>query len=431
LNGLLTDLYELTMAAGYFAAGRQNDIGTFEFTIRRLPRNRDFVLVAGLHRAVDYLLNLSFTAAEIAYLQGLENFRNAPSAFWDYLAGFRFTGDVFAVPEGTVLYAGQPVLNIRAPLIEGQIPETYLLSALTFETLIATKAARIAHASGGREVIEFGTRRAHTPEAGVLGARAAYIGGCAGTSNALAGFRFGIPVMGTAAHSWVMSFETETEAFLEMQRLLGSNTVQLIDTYDPIEGAHVAARLGKPLRGVRLDSGDLIPLSREIRGILDNAGLRDVKIMASGDLDETKIAAIVDAGAPVDAFGVGTELATSGDAPSMGTIYKLVEIQRGEDIRYTAKNSPAKRTLPGAKQLFRYPDYDLLGLHTECARGAEAMLKPVIIGGQLIEPLPTAAEIRERAQAALAQWPSGSRHMGHSLLLKKLEEELRLVHVPA
>jgi nicotinate phosphoribosyltransferase len=435
LNGLLTDLYELTMAAGYFAAGKQNDIGTFEFTIRHLPRNRDFVLVAGLHSAVDYLLNLSFGGEEIAYLRGLENFRNAPPAFWDYLAGFRFTGDVFAVPEGTVLYAGQPVMNIRAPLIEGQIPETYLLSAVTFETLIATKAARIVHAAAppgadrGRDVIEFGTRRAHTPEAGVLGARAAYIGGCAGTSNALAGFRFGIPVMGTAAHSWVLSFETEEEAFRELQQLLGSQTVQLIDTYDTMEGAHLAARLGKPLWGVRIDSGDLLPLSRDVRRILDSAGMQDTRIMASGDLDESKIAAIVNAGAPVDAFGVGTELATSGDAPAMSTIYKLVEIQHRGRTRYTAKNSPDKQTLPGAKQLFRFPEYDLLGLHDECAGGSEALLKPVIIGGRLIEPLPGVEEIRERARAGLAQWPSGSRHTGHSLFLKKLDEELRAVHV--
>jgi len=431
LNGLLTDLYELTMAAGYFAAGRQNDIATFEFTIRHLPRNRDFVLAAGLHRAVDYLLNLSFEAGEIAFLKGLENFKNAPPAFWDYLTAFRFTGDVFAVPEGTVLYAGQPIMNIRAPLIEGQIPETYLLSAVTFETLIATKAARIVHASEGREVIEFGTRRAHTPEAGVFGARAAYIGGCAGTSNALAGFKFAIPVMGTAAHSWVLSFETEAEAFQELQRLLTSHTAQLIDTYDTIEGAHLAARLGKPLWGVRIDSGNIVPLSREVRRILDKAGLQETKIMASGDLDESKIAAIVAAGAPVDAFGVGTELATSGDAPSMGTIYKLVELEHRGQTRHTAKNSPDKQTLPGAKQLFRFPEYDLLALHDECAAGAEALLKPVIIGGRLIEPLPGLERIRERARAGLAQWPSRSRHTGHSRLLKKLDEELRAVHVPA
>ncbi len=429
MNGLLTDLYELTMAAGYFTAGRHTDIGTFEFTIRRLPRHRDFVLLAGIHRAVDYLLNLSFEADEIAYLRGLESFRRAPNAFWDYLAAFRFTGDVFAVPEGTVLYAGQPVLNIRAPLIEGQIPETYLLSAITFETLIATKAARIAHAAKGRDVVEFGTRRAHSPEAGVLGARAAFIGGCAGTSNALAGFQFGIPVMGTAAHSWVMSFETETEAFSELQTLLAGQTVQLIDTYDPIEGARTAARLGKPLWGIRIDSGDLLGLSREIRRILDSAGLRDARIMASGDLDEDRIAKIVADGAPVDAFGVGTELATSGDAPSMGTIYKLVEIEHGGETRYTAKSSPDKRTLPGAKQLFRYPEYDLLALHNECAAGSEAMLKPLVIGGRLVEPLPTAAEIRARATAALTPWPAADRRTEHSLLLEKLDEELRAVQV--
>lgn len=431
MNGLLTDLYELTMAAGYFAAGKQHDVATFEFTIRHLPRNREFVLTAGLHRAVDYLLNLSFSAEEIAYLRGLENFRSAPAGFWDYLAEFRFTGDVFAVPEGTVLYAGQPVMNVRAPLIEGQIPETYLLSAITFETLIATKAARVARAAGGRDVIEFGTRRAHTPEAGVLGARAAFIGGCAGTSNALAGFRFGIPVMGTAAHSWVLSFDTEVEAFRELQQLLGSNTIQLIDTYDTLEGARTAARLGKPLWGVRLDSGNLAQLAGEVRRVLDAAGLQESKIMASGDLDEAKIATIIQAGAPVDVFGVGTELATSADAPAMGTIYKLVEIEHGAHTRPAAKNSLDKSTVPGAKQLFRFPDYDLLALHTECASGAEAMLKPVIIGGRLIHSLPTAAGIRERARAALTPWPSGTRHTGHSKALKKLEEDLRSADVLA
>lgn len=420
LNGLLTDLYELTMAAGYFAAGKQDDIGTFEFSLRRLPKDREFVLCAGLPRAVEYLLNLSFEADEIAYLRSLPNFRRVPEAFWDYLADFRFTGDVFAVPEGTVLYEGQPVLNIRAPLIEAQIPETYLLSAIAFETLIATKAARIVHAAQGRDVIEFGTRRAHTPEAGVLGARAAYLGGCAGTSNTLAGLKYGIPVMGTAAHSWVMSFASETEAFARLQQLLGENTVQLIDTYDSIEGAHIAARLGKPLWGVRIDSGELVGLSREVRRILDAAGLQDAKIMASGDLGEEKIAALLEAGAPVDAFGVGTELATSSDAPFMNAIYKLVEINHAGEIRYTAKSSPGKHSLPGAKQLFRYPEYDLLGLHNECAGGSEAMLRPVIIGGNLVCELPSVEQIRERARKSLAEWPSGIRRTEHSLRLEKL-----------
>jgi nicotinate phosphoribosyltransferase len=430
LGGLLTDLYQLTMAAGYFAAGKKDDVATFEFTIRRLPRNRDFVLVAGLHRAIDYLLNLGFLPEEIAYLRSLPVFRNAPGGFWDYLADFRFSGTVFAVPEGSILYEGQPVLNIRAPLIEAQIPETYLLSAITFETLIATKAARVAHEAQGRDVIEFGTRRAHTPEAGVLVARAAYIGGCSGTSNVEAGYKFGIPVMGTAAHSWVMSFESETEAFRELQQLLGDRTIQLIDTYDPIQGAREAAKLGPPLWGVRIDSGDFISLSRAVRRILDDAGLRDAKIMLSGDLDETRIREIVAAGAPVDAFGVGTDIATSADAPSMGAIYKLVEIESEGRTRFTAKDSADKHTLPGAKQLFRYPDYDILGLHQECAGGSEAMLKPVIVGGHLVAPLPSVEEIRLRAQAKLAEWPGGGRRTQLSSALQELNATIRGMQVP-
>ena len=419
MNGLLTDLYELIMAAGYFAADKQEEIGTFEFTIRRLPRNRDFVLMAGLERALDYLLNLSFQEDEIAYLRGLPQFKNAPAAFWDYLAAFRFSGDVFAVPEGSVIYDGQPVMNVRAPLIEGQIAETYLLSAITFETLIASKAARIVHAAAGRDVVEFGTRRAHTPEAGVQGARAAYIAGCAGTSNTLAGFHYGIPVFGTAAHSWILSFATESEAFDQLQKLLEDKTVQLLDTYNTLDAAKLVGQMGGPLWGVRLDSGNFLELSREVRRILPNA-----KIMASGDLDETKIAQLLEAGAPIDAFGVGTELAVSADAPSMGAVYKLVEIEHEGKIRYTAKRSPDKATLPGAKQLFRFPEYDLLALHDECAGGAKAMLEPWVLGGQLIRPLPSLEEIRKRAQCGLSQWPQGLRRTEHSLALKELNESL-------
>jgi len=409
MNGLLTDLYELTMAAGYFAAGKHEETATFELTIRRLPRNRDFVIAAGLHRVVDYLLNLRFTSDEIAYLRTLPSLKNAAPDFWKYLATFRFTGDLFAVPEGTVLYEGQPVLNVRAPLIQGQIPETYLLAAIGYETLVATKAARIVHAAEGRQIVEFGTRRAHTPEAGVLGARAAYIGGCAGTSNTLAGYRYGIPVLGTAAHSWVMSFASELEAFERLQRLLGDRTVHLIDTYDTLEGARTAARLGHPLWGVRIDSGDLAQLSRDVRHILDDNGLHDARIMASGDLDETKIEALVKAGAPIDAFGVGTELTTSADAPSIGAVYKVVAIGNPGEVRYPVKTSPEKHTIPGAKQLFRLPDHDVLALNTECLSGSEALMKPVILGGTLIEPLPDAAKIRRRASTALRDWPPANR----------------------
>jgi nicotinate phosphoribosyltransferase len=428
MNALLTDFYELTMAAGYFSAAKHHDTGIFEITIRRLPKNREFVVVAGLHRALDYLLNLSFTPEEIAWLRQLPNFSNTSPEFWDYLARLRFTGDVFAVPEGTILYEGQPVMNIRAPLIEGQIPETYLLASITFETLIATKAARVVRAAGGRDVVEFGTRRAHTAEAGVLGARAAWIAGCAGTSNTLAGYRYGIPVMGTAAHSWIMSFESETAAFLQLQQLLGENTIQLIDTYDTIEAAHEVARLGKPLWGVRIDSGDFIALSKQVRRILDDAGLTDARIMASGDLDETKIAALVAAGAPIDAFGVGTELATSADAPTMGIVYKLVEIESGGETRPVAKSSPKKGTLPGAKQLFRFPEYDLLALHDECAAGSQALLRPCIIAGERVDPAECAGTIRKRAMAALNPWPAAHRRMELSTALEDLSTEVALRH---
>jgi nicotinate phosphoribosyltransferase len=402
MNGLLTDLYELTMAAGYFRAGKAQEVATFELGIRRLPPHRNFVLAAGLPQVVDYLTNLSFTSEEIAYLQGLPQFGQCPEEFWDYLRDFRFTGDLFAVPEGTPLFAGEPMLTLRAPIIQAQIPETYLLSAISFQSLIATKAARCAEAAGGRPVVEFGTRRAHMPEAGVLGARAAYLGGCTGTSNTLAGLRFGIPVSGTSAHSWVMSFACEMEAFRKLQSAMGEHTVQLLDTYDPVEGARRAARLGRPLWGVRLDSGDSLALSRRVRGILDEAGLNDARIMVSGDLDEYRIRDLLAAGAPIDAFGVGTQLSVSADAPSLSAIYKLVELDIGGIKRFTSKLSEDKVSLPGSKQIFRDVARDVVARSGECGRG-EALLRPVMLGGQLIEPLPTLEQARARAAESLAQ----------------------------
>ena len=408
MNALLTDLYELTMAAGYFQAAKTSQIATFEFTVRHLPANRNFVVAAGLSQAVEYLLNLQFTEEEISYLRELPQFQHAPAEFFEYLRGFRFTGDLFAVPEGTILFAGEPLLSVRAPVIEAQIPETYLLSAVTFPTLIASKAARCVEAAQGRSVVEFGTRRAHTPEAGVLGARAAWLGGCSATSNTLAGMRFGIPVSGTSAHSWIMSFACEMQAFRRLQCTLGESTVQLLDTYDTLEGARHAAKLGGPMWGVRLDSGNLADLSRQVRGILDEAGLREAKIMASGDLDEYKIRDLLHGGAPIDAFGVGTQLATSADAPSMSAVYKMVELDIGGIKRFTAKFSDDKISVPGAKQVFRDEARDVIARSGECGRG-EALLRPVILGGRLIEPLPTLEESRTRAAESIAKLPPGLR----------------------
>ena len=410
-NGLLTDLYQLTMAAGYFEAGKTGERAAFELFVRRLPHGRNFVLAAGLAQAVDYLLNLRFTREEIDYLRGLPHFARTHPGFFDMLAKLRFTGDLFAVAEGTPLFAGEPFLTLRAPLVEAQIPETYLLSIIGFQSMIATKAARVVKAALGRGVVEFGTRRAHSPEAGVLAARAAYIGGCDGTSNTETGIRYGVPVFGTCAHSWVMSFTHEREAFERLQKLLGDSTVYLIDSYDTLEGARRAAALGRPLWGVRLDSGNLVELAPAVRKILDEAGLRDAKIMATGDLNEYKIHELVAARAPIDAFGVGTELATSADAPSLGVVYKLVELENDGDRRYTLKLSEDKRTLPGTKQIFRYADHDVLARSTECpscppgSAPAEALLRPVILGGELVEALPTATEARLYAAQQLAHLP--------------------------
>jgi nicotinate phosphoribosyltransferase len=438
--GLFTDLYQLTMAAGYFEAGKTGEQATFELFVRRLPHNRNFILAAGLQQAVEYLLDLHFTEEEIAYLRGLPQFSRTGEAFFEMLRGLRFTGDLFAVPEGTPLFPGEPFLTLRAPLVEAQIPETYLLSMIGFQSMIATKATRVVKAALGRSVVEFGTRRAHSPEAGLLAARAAYIGGCTGTSNTETGLRYGVPVFGTAAHSWVMSFAHEREAFECLQRLLGENTVYLIDSYDTLEGARRAASLGKPLWGVRLDSGNLVELAPAVRKILDEAGLHDAKIMATGDLNEYKIHELVAAQAPIDLFGVGTELATSADAPALGVVYKLVELQDGAGPRYTAKLSEDKHTMPGAKQVFRYADHDMVARSSECptcpdgAEPAEALLRPVIIKGRLVEPLPSPAEARAYAAACLARLPApchslfegeGAWRVDLSPELQKLNERVR------
>jgi nicotinate phosphoribosyltransferase len=414
MNGLLTDLYQLTMAAGYVRSGKARERATFELYIRRLPRNRNYVIAAGLQQAVEYLLDIRFGEEEIGYLRGLPQFASAPEEFFDALRRFRFSGDVYAVPEGTPVFAGEPILVVRAPLVEAQIPETYLLSMIGFQSLVATKAARAVETAAGRAVVEFGTRRAHSPEAGVLAARAAYIGGCAGTSNTLAGYRFGIPVFGTAAHSWVLSFPSETEAFAQLQGLLGPATVYLVDTYDTVEGARVAARLGRPLWGVRLDSGNLVELSRAVRRVLDEAGLQDAKIMATGDLNEYKILELVAVGAPIDAFGVGTDLATSADAPSLGAVYKLVEVQSDGIKRYTAKLSADKSTIPGAKQVFRYPGHDEIACAWESppyqdSKYPVALLRPVVAGGALVEPLSDAHAGRRHCAESLQELPRAVR----------------------
>ncbi len=444
MSALNTDLYQLTMAAGYFAAGKTADVATFELSVRRLPATRNFLVAAGLQQAVEYLTTLKFREDEISYLRHQPQFKNVPSEFFRFLADLRFTGDIFAVPEGTPVFAGEPLLIVRAPIVEAQLVETFLLSTLAYQTLIASKAARCVLAAEGRSVIEFGSRRAHSAGAGPLAARAAYIGGCAGTSNTEAGFRYGIPVFGTAAHSWIMAFPSEEEAFVELQKLLGESTIYLIDTYDTLEGARLAARLGRPIWGVRLDSGDLVALSKEVRLILDAAGLEDAHIVATNDLNERRIAQIIGDGAPIDSFGVGTELATSSDAPALSAVYKLVELEVGGAHTYTAKYSEDKITVPGAKQIYRSADHDLIALQTECSDTftGQPLVRPVLIHGRPIEPLPDAKTIRGRALSQIAKLPaellridaSADYPVQHTDRLLQLSETLRserqLVRLP-
>ena len=389
-SGLLTDLYQLTMSAGYVQSGFAAR-ATFEVFVRQLPRNRNYLVAAGLEQALEFLEGFRFSAEDIAYLRGLAIFRHVEAEFFEYLSAFRFRGDVWAMPEGTIFFPGEPVLRVTAPIAEAQLVETGLLSILHLQTLIASKAARVITVAGGRPVIEFGSRRAHGIEAGVLAARAAFVGGCAGTSNAFAGRRFGIPVYGTQAHSWVMAHEDEGEAFASFLDVFPEQSTLLVDTYDVRAAVEKVIAMGRRPSGVRLDSGDVLADSFWVRRRLDRAGWNDVQIFVSGDLDEYRIAEMLEAAAPVDAFGVGTALSTSADAPSIGVIYKLVEVETEQGIRGTAKFSEDKETYPGRKQVFRFRDEagnyvrDIIGLEDEHFASAEALLVPVMRDGRRVE----------------------------------------------
>ena len=427
---LSTDLYELTMAAGYFAEGAHDRVATFDLNVRSLPAKRGFLLVAGLEQALAYLQDVRFSSESLSYLEGTSHFQ---PAFLDYLSELRFGGDVDAIQEGTVAFPPAPLLRITAPIIEAQIAETFLLTTLTFQTMIASKAARVVLAADGRQVVDFSARRDHGPQAGLLAARAAFIGGCVGTSNVLAGARFGLPTYGTMAHSFVMFHRSEEEAFDAFVDAYPGNPTLLIDTYDTIEGArkavHVAKRLatqGRRLAAVRLDSGDLVALSQGVRTILDSAGLVDTKIFASGGLDEYEIARLLSEGAMLDAFGVGTELGTSGDAPSLDSTYKLTACRDAEGAEVPViKLSTGKATLPGRKQVWRYQQHgrfvgDTIGLEDEHptppstapdATLVEPLLHPVMRGGEAIGESPSLEELRQRAAAQLAALDPGVKQL--------------------
>ncbi|HDH96971.1 MAG TPA: nicotinate phosphoribosyltransferase [Proteobacteria bacterium] len=408
MGALHTDLYQITMAAAYFSLGKADMRAAFEYFVRDMPKSRSFLLFCGLEQALEYLENLKFTDDQIEYLRELQVFRHVSAEFFDYLREFRFTGDVWAMPEGTVFFAPEPALWVEAPIIEAQIVETALLSILNFQTLVASKAARVVIAAGGRPVAEFGTRRAHGAEAAVMAARAAYVAGCPATSNVEAGKRFGIPVVGTMAHSFVMSFDSEREAFKGYLDVFPESAIFLIDTYDTIAAAKLAAEFGEQVVGVRLDSGDIAALAKDVRRILDEAGMRGTKIMASGDLNEYKIDELIKSGAPVDSFGVGTEMATSRDDPSLGGIYKLVEVLEGGRWIPKRKASQNKATLPYRKQVYRIyrdgiADHDYICPHAEEHEG-EPLLVKVMDRGRAIYRR-TLEDARKRASEQVDALP--------------------------
>jgi len=411
INALTTDLYQLTMAAGYWRAGL-TEPATFELFVRRLPPRRAFLVAAGLDDALAFLESIRFTEEERNWLRALPQFAHVPSEFFDdYLRHFSFTGSVSAVAEGMPIFQDEPILRVTAPLPEAQLVETALLATVAFATSVASKAARVVHAAAGRPVIEFGARRAHGVHAGLAAARAAFIGGCDGTSLVDAAYRYGIPTSGTMAHSWVQTFADEVDAFREFSRTFPDSAVYLLDTYDTLAAADklIASGLKPPM--VRLDSGEIVSLSREVRAKLDAAGLQATRIFATSDLDEYRIGTIVKEGAPIDGFGVGTALSTVSDAPALSAVYKLVEVHRHGESAGVMKRSPGKQTWPCPKQVWRLmengrPVSDLIaGVGEAPPPNAVPLLEPVMEHGRRLKPAPLLTEIREASRRAVAALP--------------------------
>jgi len=434
---LLTDLYQLTMMNGYYKKQRGNQIAVFDVFFRQ-NNMITYSVCAGLEQVVDYILNLNFSEEEVNYLRGLNLF---DEDFLSYLGSFKFTGDVYAVPEGTVVFPGEPILTVKAPVIEAQLVETAILNIINHQTLIATKAAKISYAAGEDNVMEFGLRRAQGPDAGIYGSRASIIGGCGSTSNVLAGKMFDIKVSGTHAHSWVMNFPTEYEAFKAYADIYPDATLLLVDTYDTLKsGVPNAIKVFKELRasghepvGIRLDSGDLAYLTKQARKMLDEAGFPNTIICASGDMDEYSITSLKMQGAKINSWGIGTKLITSADMPALGGVYKLSAVfEDGKEIpKIKISDNSAKITNPGFKGIYRIFDKatgkaeaDLIHLRNEnidftkpltvfhpletwkkttfTNYYVEEITTKVIEGGKLIAKLPSLKEIVVHAKQSLS-----------------------------
>jgi nicotinate phosphoribosyltransferase len=408
-SALLTDLYELTMAQAYLEQG-MDEPAVFELFVRKLPDHRNFLVAAGLEQVLDYLSALRLSQEELAWLDQSGQFS---SRLIDYLGTLRFTGDVEAMPEGTIFFPHEPILRIVAPLPQAQLVESRVMNFLNFQTMVASKAARAVLVAGGKPLIDFGLRRSHGAEAGLLAARASYLAGFAGTATVLAGMAYRIPLYGTMAHSFVQSHEKEMLAFQHFAEAQPENVVLLIDTYDTeAAAAKVVSLAGKlsangiTVKGVRLDSGDLADHARKVRYILDEGGLPHAQILASGNLDEYRVKALVESSAPIDSFAIGTAITTSTDAPSLDCAYKLQEYA-GRPCR---KRSEGKATWPGRKQVYRYLaddgrlDHDIVTTHDDQLPG-EPLLQLVMKNGRRLAHPPGLAELRRHAAAQLGQLP--------------------------
>jgi nicotinate phosphoribosyltransferase len=412
-SALLTDLYELTMVQAYLEQGMTGP-AVFEFFVRKLPANRNFLVAAGLEQVLSYLAELHVTQEELGWLDRSGRFS---SGFVHYLETLRFTGDVDAIAEGTIFFPHEPILRVAAPLPQAQLVESRVMNLLNFQTMVASKAARSVLVAGGKPLIDFGLRRAHGAEAGLLAARASYLSGFAGTATVLAGKVFGIPLYGTMAHSFVQAHEDELLAFEHFAQAQPENVVILIDTYDTEAAARKVVSLapklnakGISVKGVRLDSGDLADHAKKVRRILDKGGLSQTQILASGNLDEYRLRDLIKNDVPVDSFAVGTAMTTSSDAPSLDCAYKLQEYAG----RPTRKRSEGKATWPGRKHVYRYftPDarlsHDIVTTDRD-RRPGEPLLRPVMKEGSRLELAPDLGEVRHYAAAQLEQLPESLR----------------------
>jgi len=432
--GLSTDLYQLTMAASYFQLGIDGQ-AVFSLFVRGLPPERSYLVAAGLDDALNRLMSISFDSDAREYLRSTGQFRDE---FIESLKSFRFSGDVWAVPEGRIVFAGEPLLEVRGSIIEAQIAETIVVNALHYATLVATKASRCVMAAPGKSLVEFGLRRTASVDAGLIAARSSYLAGFSGTSNVLAGERYGIPVAGTVAHSFIEIFPSELEAFRAFASTYPGDVTLLIDTYDTLRGARNAvivakelAAQGRRLASVRLDSGDLVALSKQVRGILDEAGLSNVGILASGGLDESDLTTLERSGAPINAFGIGTRLGTSADVPSIDMVYKLVQYAGEPKL----KLSEGKATLVGPKQVWRQSSgdgpfvRDLIACRDEPSPGSdwEPLLEPVMQQGRAL-PMPALAEIRDRHRTEYERMPANLFSLEHPVAFSvSLSDELQAI----